>query len=185
MASAGLLHPQVNVDLDAVEDEIIMRGEYRPDANDQSQPLHTVKGRTSLISEVWPEPPPHGHLHVFVGRPGVVDSPTSSSEWFFSLLLFGPFGNAISLFGPVRPPKYVSYHILSRPKRPSLGVPFDKLRPGSRSIGSILCLTLARTLSLSYSSLNNYLHFLRGCTVACRTSTRKRSRASYTVSYNV
>jgi hypothetical protein len=38
MASAGLRHPQVDVDLDAVKDKI-MRGEYRPDANDQTQPL--------------------------------------------------------------------------------------------------------------------------------------------------
>jgi hypothetical protein len=35
MAFAGLLHPQVNVDFDAVKDKILRR-EYRPDANDQT-----------------------------------------------------------------------------------------------------------------------------------------------------
>ncbi|KAF8490351.1 hypothetical protein F5888DRAFT_1129431 [Russula emetica] len=66
---------KVDIDLDAVENKM-MRGEYRPDANDQPQPLRTVKTTISSISEVWPEPPPHGHLHVFVGLPGGAGSPT-------------------------------------------------------------------------------------------------------------
>jgi hypothetical protein len=59
----------------AVQDKI-KRGEYRPNANDQPQPLRTVKIITSPISDVWPEPPPHGHLHIFVSVPGGVGSPT-------------------------------------------------------------------------------------------------------------
>jgi hypothetical protein len=57
MAFAGLLHPQVNVDFDAVNDKILRR-EYRPDANYQTQSLHTVKATISQLFEVWPEPPP-------------------------------------------------------------------------------------------------------------------------------
>jgi hypothetical protein len=49
-----------------VEDKM-MRGEYRPDANDR--PLLTWEGVTSLIYEVWPEPTPHNHIHVFVCLP--------------------------------------------------------------------------------------------------------------------
>jgi hypothetical protein len=100
MASAGLLHPQVNVDFNAVEDQI-MRGEYRPDANDQ--PLQTLKAIISRISEVWPKPPPHDHLHVFVGLPVEVDNPTDSGVWFFFLLVLG----MVMLFPwtvPCRPP---------------------------------------------------------------------------------
>jgi hypothetical protein len=78
MASAGVLHPQVNVDLDAVKDKII-RGKYRPDANDQPEPLQTVDAITSRISEVWSDPPPHGHLHVSVTLPEA-DGPSTSSE---------------------------------------------------------------------------------------------------------
>jgi len=66
---------KVNVDFDAVRDKI-MRREYRPDANDQSQPLQTVKTIISPICEVWPEPPPHGHVHVFAGLPPGKVSPT-------------------------------------------------------------------------------------------------------------
>ena len=68
MSPPGLLHPQVNVDFDAVEDKIVRR-EYRPDANDHPQPLRMVKAITSRIFEVWPEPPPDDHLQVFVDLP--------------------------------------------------------------------------------------------------------------------
>ncbi|KAF8498612.1 hypothetical protein F5888DRAFT_1633856 [Russula emetica] len=78
---------KVNVDFDAVRDKI-MRREYRPDANDQSQPLQTVKTIISPICEVWPEPPPHGHVHVFAGLPPGKVSPT----------IFGTLGNTFSLF---------------------------------------------------------------------------------------
>jgi hypothetical protein len=66
------LHPQVNVDFDAVEDKILRR-EYRPDADsDQSQSLNTpVEGTVSQLFEVWPEPPPQGHLHIFITLPEV------------------------------------------------------------------------------------------------------------------
>jgi hypothetical protein len=53
MASGGLLYPQVNADLDAVEDKM-MGGKYRPDdPNELESPI-------SRISEVWPELPLHG-----------------------------------------------------------------------------------------------------------------------------
>ena len=75
MASAGLLHLQVN-DI-AVEDKM-MWGEYRPNANDQS--LLTLKAIISRLSEVWPEPPSQDHLHVFIDLPD--DKPNISSVWF-------------------------------------------------------------------------------------------------------
>lgn len=56
MASAGLLHPQVNVGYDAVE------------------------------GKVWPEPPPDDHLHVFVGLPRGVGHPGILCERFFFFL---------------------------------------------------------------------------------------------------
>jgi hypothetical protein len=68
MAFAGLLHPQVNVDFDAVKDKILRR-EYRPDANDQTQSLHTAEAICSQIFEVWPEPPPHNYLQVSITLP--------------------------------------------------------------------------------------------------------------------
>lgn len=70
MASAGLSHTQVDVDIDAVGDQI-RRGEYQPDATDQPQLLQTMKTIVSPISEVWPEPPPKLHLHVFIRLPDV------------------------------------------------------------------------------------------------------------------
>jgi hypothetical protein len=138
-----LITSQVNINFDAVEDKI-MRGEYRPDANDQFQPLHTVKGMTSLISQVWPEPPPHGHLHVLVGRPDVDMHPSISGEWFFSLLLFGPFGNTLCSDAVICP-RYIPYHVLCRSNSPDFSVPFDKPRPGSRSIESTYSLFLSRS----------------------------------------
>ena len=93
MASAGLLHPQVHVDMDAVENRI-SNGGYQPDANDQPQPLQTVLIITSPLSDVWPEPPPDRHLHIFVRLPH------RAGESLFFLLVLGPFGNALSLFSP-------------------------------------------------------------------------------------
>ncbi len=61
-----MLHPQVNVDLDAVEDKITHDIVYRHDSNDQPQPLQC---EFTPISEEWPEPPPDHHLHVFISRP--------------------------------------------------------------------------------------------------------------------
>jgi hypothetical protein len=60
-----------------------MHRKYRPDANDQPQSLHSVKAVTSRIFEVWPEPPPGGHLHVFITLPDEDERPTISSEQFF------------------------------------------------------------------------------------------------------
>ena len=63
------LHPQVDVALNAAVWDKISWGEYRPNANDQPEPLEYYDNIISPISEVWPNPP-HGHLHVFVALPG-------------------------------------------------------------------------------------------------------------------
>jgi hypothetical protein len=127
MACCGLLHPQVNVDLDAVEDKIKC-GKYRPDASDQPQPLQTVDAIVSRISEVWSEPPPHGHLHVLIDLPEA-DSPTTSSKWFFSAPVLGPYGNPFSCLVRLcsyEPLPYVPLYTPNHPDHPSLGIPFDE-----------------------------------------------------------
>ena len=77
MAAAGLLHFQVNTDFDMVEDKM-MHGRYLLAVNNQPQPLQSVSAITSRISEVWPEPPPDRHIHVFVSKP------VATGEFFFS-----------------------------------------------------------------------------------------------------
>ncbi len=69
MVSASLLHPQVDVKYNEVQKEI-HAGQYRPTPDDRV--LHTIEN----ISGVWPGPPPHGHLHVFVN---VVQAQTLST----------------------------------------------------------------------------------------------------------
>ena len=44
-------------------EKIVNTGKYRPSSNDQ------VLDPMDTISEVWPEPPHHRHLQVFVGLP--------------------------------------------------------------------------------------------------------------------
>src|SRR5258708_23593772 len=62
MASARFLHPQVDVDLEYVEEDISNR-RYRSNANDRKLwPRET-------ISDVWPGEPPGNDLHVFVSLP--------------------------------------------------------------------------------------------------------------------
>ena len=54
-------------------DEIGLQ-EYWPNDNDHPlgfQRLETLKLLGSSISEIWPEPPLHGQLHVFVSLPDV------------------------------------------------------------------------------------------------------------------
>ena len=67
MASAGLLHPQIDANFEEVEKDIT-EGQYRPNVNN---PLLARK----RISDVWPAQPPDDHLHVFVSLPRVVDNP--------------------------------------------------------------------------------------------------------------
>ncbi|KAF8478986.1 hypothetical protein DFH94DRAFT_746856 [Russula ochroleuca] len=62
--AARLSLSRVNIDYFAVTDEL-NRGEYRPNVNDE-QPLQNIM---SPISDVWPEPPPDGHIHVFIRPP--------------------------------------------------------------------------------------------------------------------
>jgi hypothetical protein len=63
MASAGLLHPQVDVNYDEEMREKIKADQYRPAPNDR------VLDAMEIISQVWPARPPHGHLHVFALLP--------------------------------------------------------------------------------------------------------------------
>jgi hypothetical protein len=61
---------QVGVDLQVIEDYIRL-GTYQPDLNDQS--LYTGY----IISDVWPQQPPKGQLHIFVSLPIEKGSPRS------------------------------------------------------------------------------------------------------------
>jgi len=86
MASAGSLHPQVDVDLIAVQDEILC-GEYRPALNDQElDPM-------DFISDIW-ERPPDRDLHVFVSLPGGVGGLTLDGECPIWLMLSITCGDA-------------------------------------------------------------------------------------------
>ncbi len=69
MASAGSLHPQVDVNYNEETRKKIKAGEYRPAPNDQKlKPM-------DIISDIW-ERPPDKHLHVFISLPAGVASPT-------------------------------------------------------------------------------------------------------------
>ena len=72
MASAGLLHPQVDENLLAI-DAALQAGQRQLNFN--GQPLRNAQ----TISNVWPQPPRKDHVHVHVK----VD-PTS--EYFIHLL---------------------------------------------------------------------------------------------------
>jgi hypothetical protein len=63
MASIGLLHPQVDVDLDSVMGAIFC-GQYQPDVKDELLPPHRE------ISNVWSKQPPRQNLHVFITMEG-------------------------------------------------------------------------------------------------------------------
>ena len=119
MASAGLLQPQVNVGLNAVnlKDKILCR-KYRP---------KSLRSVTSIfevlrIFEVWPESPPDGYLHVFITLPKQYNNPTNWGEQFFSLFVLGPYSNALSLSNPavlVTVPSAIQYiHPPSRAWQP-------------------------------------------------------------------
>jgi hypothetical protein len=66
--ACGLLHPQVDVDINEETQKRIKAGQYRPAPNNQV--LSAMK-----ISDIW-ERPPDRHVHVFVGLPSEVGSPT-------------------------------------------------------------------------------------------------------------
>ena len=69
IASAGSSYPQVDVDYNEETQKKINAGQYRPAPNDQ------VLNEIMKISEIW-ERPPDRHVHVFVGLPSEVGSPT-------------------------------------------------------------------------------------------------------------
>ena len=70
MASAGLRHPQVDVDLDVVIGQIEHTGQYQLDASDQSK----LRPHKKIFAE-WPEQPPDNHLQIFVRLPSGLGSP--------------------------------------------------------------------------------------------------------------
>jgi hypothetical protein len=71
MASAGSLHPQVNVDLATVYGELGDTQQYKLDVNDQRHQRRLWPDEK--IFTVWPEPPPDGYLHLFVSNPGMMN----------------------------------------------------------------------------------------------------------------
>ena len=90
MASAGLLHLQIDVDpRDQGIKKLIHGGQYRPISNN-GQSLDPME----TISDVWPGQPPNRHLHVFVSLPARVSSPAiryDGGECF--IRLFAPAQN--------------------------------------------------------------------------------------------
>jgi hypothetical protein len=66
-----LLHPQIDVDpRDKTLKPLIDNATYRPSpSSDKLDPM-------DAISDVWPKKPPKDRLHVFVGLPAPVGSPT-------------------------------------------------------------------------------------------------------------
>src|SRR5712671_5393802 len=106
MASAGLLHPQIDVNLEEVEDSIT-EGQYRPNVNN---PLLARK----RISDVWPAQPPDDHLHVFVSLPSGMGSPTlayDGGECF--IRLFALAQGWSRSFHHTHCSSYISCHLLS------------------------------------------------------------------------
>jgi hypothetical protein len=80
MASAGLLHLQVDEDLNAI-DAAIRAGQCQLKAlNSKGQPLRNIQ----TISNVWPQSPPKDRLHVYV-------SVEKTGE--YSICLFAPLQN--------------------------------------------------------------------------------------------
>jgi len=78
-----LLHPQVDEDLDDVEQKAFDGQQYHPNAGSRRLRSH------ELISNIWPEKPPQGRLHVLVHVAtgmGNQALPASNSEYFISLL---------------------------------------------------------------------------------------------------
>jgi len=88
MASAGLLHPQVDEDLIAI-DEAIRAGQRQLNTNDQ--PLRNIQ----IISDVWQQSPPKGRLHAYVR----VDT---TGEYFIRLFA-QPYDLTNSTFMPLHP----------------------------------------------------------------------------------
>ena len=60
MASAGLLHPQVDENLLAI-DAALQAGQRQLNFNGQ-----LLRNNTQIISKVWPQPPRKDRLHVHV-----------------------------------------------------------------------------------------------------------------------
>jgi hypothetical protein len=79
MASAGSLHPQVDVNCNADLQKKIKSGQYWPTPNDRK-----LDG-WECISDIW-ERPPVDYLHIFVNmKPAGVHDSTRGSECFIRL----------------------------------------------------------------------------------------------------
>jgi hypothetical protein len=76
--NVGLSHPQVDANYSEVKEEI-KNGRYRPSPDGRE--LDTME----TISDLWPEAPPHGYVHIFVTLPSVQGSPTMVGECFIRL----------------------------------------------------------------------------------------------------
>ena len=79
MALSGLLHPQVDADLDDVSKELESNGQYRPVADARRLRPH------ERISDVWSERPRSDHLHVFVRLLSVVSTAGDTHSESFML----------------------------------------------------------------------------------------------------
>ncbi len=83
MAPAGLLHLQVDVNIQTIE-ELIETRQYPGPSNGQ------LLRKVDPISDVWPSQPPKTHLNVYVRLPDGVGGSTivaSNSEYFTCLLV--------------------------------------------------------------------------------------------------
>jgi hypothetical protein len=72
-----LLHPQTDVGFDEEIKKCIAAGQYQPPL--LPEPLFAQE----RISDVWPNPPPDDHIHVFIGLPTELSGgkrPRSSSD---------------------------------------------------------------------------------------------------------
>jgi len=66
--NTNLLHPQIDADLRDVKGDITSNGHYQPPADGQ------LLWPEDTVSDIWPETPPGGYLHVFIQLSSVVST---------------------------------------------------------------------------------------------------------------
>ncbi len=76
MSPAGLWHPQVDIDFHEAQKKFTAGENHLP----PSEELSAYRS----ISSVWPEQPPHDHLHIFIRPFHLGVSPNTSSELFYA-----------------------------------------------------------------------------------------------------
>jgi len=144
MTPADFLHPQSDADLDDVERDITSKGQYRPIA------VGRRLWPEDKISDIWPEQPPGGHLHIFIRLPSRVstaddahaelddfDKPLRHVDRFLNdcpgkgervppiALLYAPFGRFVD-------------HIRDRPKEQH-GVDLREFQFAVDEFASVMC----------------------------------------------